>query len=60
MCPSQEQEDGEQVAYAEVRSEQETEADLTGLQLLQREKIDSHDMTTFFQRLSEKDEGRVK
>ena len=39
---------------------QETEADLTGLQLLHREKIDPNGMITFFQRLSEKDEGRVE
>ena len=38
--------------------EQETEADLTGLQLLQRAKIDPAGMITFFERLSEKDEGR--
>ncbi|MBI3356101.1 MAG: M48 family metallopeptidase [Nitrospirae bacterium] len=40
--------------------EQETEADLTGLQLLIRAKIDPSGMITFFQRLSEKDEGRVE
>ena len=40
--------------------EQETEADLTGLQLLQRAKINPNGMITFFQRLSEKDEGRVE
>ena len=40
--------------------EQETEADLTGLQLLYRAKIDPHGMITFFQRLAEKDEGRVE
>lgn len=39
---------------------QETEADLTGLQLLYRAKIDPAGMITFFQRLSEKDEGRVE
>jgi predicted Zn-dependent protease len=39
---------------------QETEADLTGLQLLYRAKIDPSGMITFFQRLSEKDEGRVE
>ena len=39
---------------------QETEADLTGLQLLHRAKIDPNGMITFFQRLSEKDEGRVE
>ncbi len=39
---------------------QETEADLTGLQLLIRAKIDPSGMITFFQRLSEKDEGRVE
>ena len=38
---------------------QETEADLTGLQLLHRAKIDPSGMITFFQRLAEKDEGRV-
>lgn len=40
--------------------EQETEADLTGLQLLYRAKIDPAGMITFFQRLSEKDEGRME
>jgi Zn-dependent protease with chaperone function len=40
--------------------EQETEADLTGLQLLHRAKIDPAGMITFFQRLSEKDEGRME
>ncbi|TKS60665.1 MAG: hypothetical protein EWM72_01215 [Nitrospira sp.] len=40
--------------------EQETEADLTGLQLLHRAKIDPSGMITFFQRLSEKDEGRTE
>jgi beta-barrel assembly-enhancing protease len=40
--------------------EQETEADLTGLQLLLRAKIDPSGMITFFQRLSEKDEGRTE
>jgi Zn-dependent protease with chaperone function len=40
--------------------EQETEADLTGLQLLQRAKIDPAGMITFFERLSEKDEGRME
>ncbi|MEO5864637.1 MAG: M48 family metallopeptidase [Nitrospiraceae bacterium] len=40
--------------------EQETEADLTGLQLLQRAKIDPSGMITFFERLSEKDEGRME
>ncbi len=40
--------------------EQETEADLTGLQLLYRAKIDPNGMITFFQRLAEKDEGRVE
>jgi Zn-dependent protease with chaperone function len=39
---------------------QETEADLTGLQLLHRAKIDPSGMITFFQRLVEKDEGRVE
>jgi Zn-dependent protease with chaperone function len=38
--------------------EQETEADLTGLHLLYRAKIDPSGMISFFQRLSEKDEGR--
>jgi predicted Zn-dependent protease len=37
--------------------EQETEVDLTGLQLLQRAKIDPSGMIRFFERLSEKDEG---
>ena len=40
--------------------EQETEADLTGLQLLHRARIDPSCMITFFQRLSEKDEGRTE
>jgi Zn-dependent protease with chaperone function len=39
---------------------QETEADLTGLQLLTKAKIDPQGMITFFQRLSEKDAGRVE
>jgi Zn-dependent protease with chaperone function len=40
--------------------EQETEADLTGLLLLQRAKIDPAGMITFFERLSEKDQGRME
>jgi predicted Zn-dependent protease len=40
--------------------EQETEADLTGLQLLQRAKIDPSGMIRFFERLSEKDEDRME
>jgi predicted Zn-dependent protease len=40
--------------------EQETEADLTGLQLLYRAKIDPSGMISFFQRLSEKDAGRME
>jgi beta-barrel assembly-enhancing protease len=39
---------------------QETEADLKGLELLRKAKIDPQGMITFFQRLSEKDEGRVE
>ena len=39
---------------------QETEADLTGLQLLHCAKINPNGMITFFQRLVEKDEGRVE
>ena len=39
---------------------QETEADLTGLQLVYRARIDPHGMITFFQKLSEKDEGRIE
>ena len=39
---------------------QETEADVTGLQLLYRAKINPDGMITFFQRLAEKDEGRVE
>ncbi len=39
---------------------QETEADLTGLQLLHRAKIDPSGMITFFQRLAEQDGGRVE
>jgi predicted Zn-dependent protease len=37
--------------------EQETEADLTGLQLLQWAKIDPSSMIRLFERISEKDEG---
>lgn len=37
---------------------QETEADLTGLLLLRRAKIDPTGMIRFFERLSEKDQGR--
>jgi len=40
--------------------EQETEADLKGLQLLQRAKIDPSGMIVFFERLSEKDQGRME
>ena len=40
--------------------EQETEADLTGLQLLVQAQIDPSGMISFFQRLSEKDEGRME
>jgi beta-barrel assembly-enhancing protease len=40
--------------------EQETEADLTGLQLLQRAKINPAGMITFFERLSEKDQGQME
>ena len=40
--------------------EQETEADLKGLQLLQRAKIDPAGMIRFFERLSEKDQGRME
>lgn len=40
--------------------EQETLADLTGLQLLQRARIDPSGMIRFFERLSEKDEGRME
>jgi Zn-dependent protease with chaperone function len=39
---------------------QETEADVTGLELLNKAKIDPQGMITFFQRLSEKDDGRVE
>ncbi len=39
---------------------QETEADVTGLRLLHRAKIDPTGMITFFQRLSEKEDGRVE
>lgn len=39
---------------------QETEADLTGLQLLQRAKIDPAGMIRFFERLSETDQGRTE
>ena len=37
--------------------EQETEADLTGMQLFQRTEIDPSATIRFFERLSEKDEG---
>jgi beta-barrel assembly-enhancing protease len=40
--------------------EQETEADLTGLQLLQQAKIDPSGMIRFFERLSEIDQGRME
>lgn len=40
--------------------EQETEADLTGLQLLHRAKVDPSGMIRFFERLSEKEEGRME
>jgi predicted Zn-dependent protease len=40
--------------------EQETEADLTGLQLLYRASIDPSGMVSFFERLAEKDEGRTE
>lgn len=39
---------------------QETEADVEGLRLLHRAKIDPSGMITFFQRLSEKEDGRVE
>ena len=39
---------------------QETEADVTGLRLLHRAKIDPSGMITFFQRLAEKEDGRVE
>jgi Zn-dependent protease with chaperone function len=39
---------------------QETEADVTGLHLLQRAKIDPAGMIRFFERLSEKDQGRME
>ncbi len=39
---------------------QETEADVTGLRLLHRARIDPSGMITFFQRLSEKEDGRVE
>ena len=39
---------------------QETEADVTGLQLLHRAKIDPAGMIRFFERLSEKDHDRVE
>jgi Zn-dependent protease with chaperone function len=38
--------------------QQETEADLTGLQLLHQARIDPSGMIRFFERLAEKDEGR--
>ena len=39
---------------------QETEADVTGLQLLHRARIDPTGMISFFQRLSEQEQGRVE
>jgi predicted Zn-dependent protease len=39
---------------------QETEADVTGLRLVARARIDPKGMITFFQKLSEKDEGRLE
>jgi predicted Zn-dependent protease len=39
---------------------QETEADVTGLRLLHQARIDPSGMITFFQRLSEKEDGRVE
>ena len=39
---------------------QETEADVTGLQLLHRARIDPAGMVTFFQRMSEQEQGRVE
>ena len=40
-----------------LNGEQETEADLTGMQLFQRAEIDPSATIRFFERLSEKDEG---
>ena len=40
-----------------LNREQETEADLTGMQLFQRTEIDPSATIRFFERLSEKDEG---
>ena len=40
--------------------EQETEADLTGLQLLHRARIDPNGMVRFFERLSEQDKEKVE
>lgn len=39
---------------------QETEADVEGLRLLHRARVDPSGMITFFQRLSEKEDGRVE
>jgi len=39
---------------------QETEADVTGLRLLHRARIDPAGMITFFQRLAEQEQGRVE
>ncbi len=39
---------------------QETEADVTGVQLLHRSRIDPSGMVTFFQRLAEKESGGVE
>jgi predicted Zn-dependent protease len=39
---------------------QETEADVTGLQLLHRARIDPAGMISFFQRLSDQEQGRVE
>jgi Zn-dependent protease with chaperone function len=51
---------GLELATLKFGRAQETEADLTGLQLLQRAKIDPTGMIRFFERLSDKDEGRME
>jgi predicted Zn-dependent protease len=39
---------------------QETEADVEGLRLLYRARIDPAGMVTFFQRLAEQEQGRIE
>jgi Zn-dependent protease with chaperone function len=51
---------GLELATLKFGRAQEAEADLTGLQLLQRAKIDPTGMIRFFERLSDRDEGRME